>query len=386
MLGLLKIGSHMLIRDWLSTGILVSTVAAMAILLIYMLSLLSGYNRVMTATAHKDLMMILNDSADREEDSMLSSELVEGAIQLLENDHKLQIGSISYQLVTSATIREKTRKTQTVLVRGIDPAGRELLGPVEFLSGSAFATGTNEVDVGVRIASQSNLRVGGRIKLLGEMWTVAGIFRTGNAHDSEIWTDLRVLQNTLHLQNNISTIYLRSRRGALAAREANSVLRSQRNLPLYALSEGEYYQRNARSVLNIIRYSTYAFAILMGVGAMTGILTVMLAALRRQRQVWATVRALGFPNSAVVGAVLFEVMALMTVAVLVALVMVYSRVVGGSHSTLGAGTMISFRGELRAVDVAGVWAYVLLLGVIGSLWAMAREVRRSVATALGTGG
>jgi putative ABC transport system permease protein len=137
-------------------------------------------------------------------------------------------------------------------------------------------------------------------------WKVVGIFSTGGTvEDSEIWADVKVLQPAYRRGNSFQSV-----RVLLDSVEAftpfKDALTTDPRLSVDIVRESEYYAKQSRVMISIIRGLGYAIALLMGIGAVFGALNTMYMAVAARTREIATLRALGFGASPVVVSVMAE--------------------------------------------------------------------------------
>jgi putative ABC transport system permease protein len=82
-------------------------------------------------------------------------------------------------------------------LRGVDPAAFVLRPQLEIVSGRAFTPGLRELIVGAGVLRQFQVAdIGNVVRMRGSDWTVVGTFASGDANDSELWTDINVARST----------------------------------------------------------------------------------------------------------------------------------------------------------------------------------------------
>src|SRR5918995_6321489 len=120
-----------------------------------------------------------------------------GALTQVREIVAMNLRSIPQRLGASLmiVITEVPRKGDTsganVTLRGVEPNGFTLRPEVKLVAGRRFRPGLRELMVGDGAYTQfAGLDIGQRLRFRGSDWEIVGRFRSGDAHDSELWTDL----------------------------------------------------------------------------------------------------------------------------------------------------------------------------------------------------
>src|SRR3546814_15734328 len=80
----------------------------------------------------------------------------------------------------------------------------------DLIEGQRFGTGKREIVVGTGAQRQfAGLDVGKQIRLGSKVWTVAGVFHSGDAMDSEVWGDADVVDKTSRRGSTRSSVTAR---------------------------------------------------------------------------------------------------------------------------------------------------------------------------------
>src|SRR6185369_2270868 len=85
----------------------------------------------------------------------------------------------------------------SVQLRGIGEQAFAVRPQVKIIAGRKFQPGLRELIVGRGAARQfTGLEPGRQVRLGSQQWTVAGVFASGDAMESEIWADAAVAADT----------------------------------------------------------------------------------------------------------------------------------------------------------------------------------------------
>ncbi len=225
--------------------------------------------------------------------------------------------------------------------------------------------------------------MGNKIHLGAQEWTVAGIFASGDAMESEIWADANVVADTYRRGGSRASVTVRltdpQAFGAFkAALEGNPQLKVDVSTTL------DYFDKQSEGMTKFLRIIGITVGAIMAIGAMFGALNTMFAAVAARAREIATLRAIGFTGLPVVVAVMLETMLLALIGGVIGGLVAYLVFNGYSASTMAAGSVGQLRFELR-VSPDLLWTglkWALAIGFIGGLFPALRAARLPVTTAL----
>jgi putative ABC transport system permease protein len=148
-------------------------------------------------------------------------------------------------------------------------------------------------------------------------------------------------------------------------------------------SELDYYARQSTVLTQVIRVLGGLIAFIMGIGAIFGALNTMYSAVAERSREIATMRALGFGATSVVGS--FTIEALLIAGVGGALGCLAVLPVNGiTTGALNFQTFshLAFAFQITPILLLEGMIFALLMGVVGGLPPAIRAARRPVAAAL----
>lgn len=228
--------------------------------------------------------------------------------------------------------------------RGVQAAAFNVRENLAVVEGRRFEPGKNEIVVG-RAAQQefAGLDTGATIRFGQTNWEVVGVFEAGGSvSESELWTDVRVLQDVYRRGNSYQSVRVKLE-SADALESFRAALAADPRVDVDVMSERAYYSSQAEAMTKFIQFIGYPLTVLMALGALFGALNSMYSSVSTRGKEIATLRALGFRPFSVLVSTVIE-------SILVALA-------GGA---LGA----------------------LLIGLVGGLFPAIRAARLPVARAL----
>jgi putative ABC transport system permease protein len=283
-------------------------------------------------------------------------------------------------------IAELSKKGQTlganVTLRGVTPAAFPLRENLRIVEGRAFTPGLQELIVGRGAQTQfEGLEVGRTVRLRAAEWTVVGVFESGDAFESEIWTDGATAQTAWGRSGYSSALVGLDSADALATFEA--ALKADPRVNVEVRRQVDYFTEQTRQTSRNITILGTVVAIIMGLGAIFAALNTMYAAVSARTREIATLRAIGFSPLPVVISVLAEAMLLALAGGLIGALLAYAFFNGMTVSTLGGGfTQLVFQFRVTSGLVLTGAIIALSIGFIGGLFPAVRAARLPVTTAL----
>jgi putative ABC transport system permease protein len=283
-------------------------------------------------------------------------------------------------------VKKKSNNSDANLpFRGIQAGAFEVRKNITLVDGRMFEEGKNEFIVGRSAQLEfQGLNVGDTVRFGQSVWTAVGTFTAdGSVSESELWTDVRVLQSAYRRGNSYQStrVKLESADSLAALEEA---LANDPRIDADVKSERDYYSSQAEGLTKFIKGVGYPLTFLMAIGAMFGALNSMYSSVSVRGKEIATLRALGFGPGAVLLSTMVESTMLALVGGLIGGVIAFLVFNGLQVSTLNGPSFsqvvfnFAVTGELL---VQGLQA-ALIIGVIGGFFPAIRAARLPVAQAL----
>ncbi|MGE4071758.1 MAG: ABC transporter permease [Lysobacterales bacterium] len=271
-----------------------------------------------------------------------------------------------------------------ITLRGIGPAGLELRPKLKIIEGRKFTPGLQELLVGKGAAQQfAGLEVGNTVRLRGGDWKVVGIFESGDAFDSEIFTDAATAQTAWSRGSgySVALIGLEKAEDLEAFTEA---LKADPRVSVDTKRQTDYYAEQTRATSGGVRVLGTAVAVIMCLGAMFAALNTMYASVSARTREIATLRAIGFGPLPVIISVLTEAMILALIGGVIGALIAYVFFNGMTVSTLGGSTFtqLVFNFKVTPKLVVTGMALAMFIGFLGGLLPAVRAARMQVTTAL----
>jgi putative ABC transport system permease protein len=361
-------------------------VAAVVLVSSAVLSMATGFERTMLAAGADDTAIIMRSGATSEMNSGLSHEqalLVANAPGVVKDGDTPLASAELYVIVD---IRKKSNNQEAnVPLRGVQPAAFKVRDNVELVEGRMFEPGRNEFVVG-RAAQQEfvGLDVGSTIRFGQTDWSVVGTFSAGGSvSESELWTDVRVLQDAYRRGNSYQSVRVRLE-DANGVAALDELLTADPRIDPDVLSEKTYYSTQSEQLSRFIRMIGYPLMILMSIGAIFGALNSMYSSVSARGKEIATLRALGFGPFPVMVSTVVESTLLAAAGGVIGGFVAYLLFNGFRVSTLNGASFsqVVFDFAVTGDLLLQGMLVAVIIGVIGGLFPAIRAARLPVAQAL----
>ncbi len=354
--------------------------------LVSLLSMGEGFRAALDLSGRDDVAVILRGGSPDELSSSFGREDVNVVVSApgIARDARGPIASPELYTIVDLPMLS-TGTAGNVPFRGVTARAPAIRHGFRIVAGRMFEPGKDEVIVGRGVFAQfGNVDLGRVVTWGSQDWRVVGVFEAGGSvSESEVWTDLTVLQGVYRRGNSVQVI-----RAQLTSPEALAALKTtlgnDPRVNVTARSEREFYADQSRILIIMIRYVGTTIALLMGIGAMFAALNTMYSAVSSRTREIATLRALGFGATPVVASVLLEAVVLGLLGGIVGGALVYFGLNGYQSSTLNwaSFSQITFAFTVTPGLLMTGLAYSLILGLVGGLLPGVRAARMPVTAGL----
>ena len=369
-----------------SSAVAVVGVGAVVLVFAAVLSMAAGLERTMLSAGSDDTAVIMRSGATSELNSGLSNEqtLIIGNAPGVLKDGDNPIMSAELYVITD--VKKLSNQTDAnVPFRGVQAGAFDVRDNIRISDGRMFEPGKNEIVVG-RAAQREfmGLEVGDTIRFGQTEWAIVGTFDAGGSvSESELWTDVRVLQSAYRRGNSFQSVRVR-----LESPDSIETLRQALDedprIDPDVMSEREYYSSQSQGLVQFIKLIGYPLTILMAIGAVFGALNSMYSSVSVRGKEIATLRALGFGPTAVLFSTVIESVLLALVGGLLGGLLAYLVFNGFTASTLNGQSFSQVVFDFAVTPellVQGMKA-ALIIGVVGGFFPAIRAARLPVAQAL----
>ncbi len=369
-------------------GSAVAVVGVAAVVLVFaaVLSMAKGFERTMLSAGSDDTAIIMRAGSTSELNSGLSNEqtlIIENAPGVLKDG---DTSVVSAELYVVVDVKKKVNNSDAnVPFRGVQPGAFDVRDRVELIEGRMFEPGKNEIVVG-RAAQQEfvGLDVGSTIRFGQTDWRIVGTFTDGGSvSESELWTDVRVLQNSYRRGNSFQSVRVKlADENSLGV--LDETLEQDPRIDVDVMSERDYYSGQATGLTQFIKLVGYPLTILMSIGAVFGALNSMYSSVSVRGKEIATLRALGFGPFPVLVSTIVESTLLALIGGVLGGAVAFLVFNGFQVSTLNGASFSQVVFDFAVTPellVQGLYA-AAIIGVVGGFFPALRAARLPVAQAL----
>ncbi len=354
--------------------------------LVSLLSMGQGFRAALELSGRTDVALILRGGSTDELSSSFSREQfnVIAAAPGIASDAAGPMVSPEFYTIVDLPMRS-TGTAANVPFRGVTHRAIDLRENFEMVAGRMFEPGRNEVIVGRGAFAQfGNVDLGREVKWGSQTWRIVGVFAAGRSvSESEVWTDLPVLQATYRRGSSVQIVRARMT-SPDAIDQLRTALDRDPRVNVTVRNEQQFYADQSRILIGLVRYVGTIIAVLMGVGAVFAALNTMYSTVSSRSREIATLRALGFGAAPVLVSVLLEALVLGLLGGLLGGLLVYFGLNGFQASTLNwaSFSQITFAFTVTPDLLLTGLGYSLILGLAGGLLPGLRAARQPIATGL----
>jgi putative ABC transport system permease protein len=291
-------------------------------------------------------------------------------------------GAVTRDIVTAVNrVWRANGSVRALAVRGVGTENLAVRPEITLIEGRHFTPGLREAIVGRSAQEQfEGLELGAEVKLRDGVWTIVGVFTTGDATEAGLIMDVDTLASAYSL-GHVNSVTAR-----LESPEAFDILKAALDanptLTVDVYREPDYFVMDAADLDDLFFFVTYVICSIMAAGALVGALNTMYAAVSSRAVEIATLRALGFGAVGVVVSIVAESLTLAALGAVAGSAIAWLIFSGDSVSLGGGnGTLITTLAITPATLVTGLlWAGGV--GFVGALFPAVRAARMPLALAL----
>lgn len=369
-----------------SSGAAAFGIAGVVAVFVGVLSIAQGFRSAVTGSGRDDIAIVLREGANNEMSSGISREEATVIKDAPGIEREGNTAVAASELFVIIDVPKRSSGTDAnVPFRGVESASATVRGNIKVVQGRMFERGRNEVIVGVGASREfAGLDVGHTIKLGRAEWNVVGLFTAGGGMpESELWTDITVLQEAYQRRDSCQSVYAKL---ATAGKfqEFKDALTSNPQLKVKVVRQNEFYSEQSTMTTSFITIIGTTIAIMMAVGALLGALNTMYNAVASRGREIATLRALGFGTTPVICSVLIESLALAIIGGIVGGLGAYLALDGYSAATMNFQTWSQIAFAFRVTPKLLLDAIILasIIGLFGGILPAIRAARRPIAASL----
>ena len=370
---------------WAPSLVIVIGLAGVVAVFTALLAMAGGFESTLKSTGSRDAALILRGGSDAE----LNSAFDRDSTDLIKQEPGIRAGAdgkplASGELMVIAELvrKDDVRNGANITLRGVEPAAFVLRPQLKIIAGRNFTPGLRELIVGRGVLAQfQGAEIGQVVRMRGSEWKVVGEFASGDAHDSEMWTDANVARSTFGRLGSSSV--LAALDGADGLERLKRAIAAEPRLSMDVLREQAYFSGQTRQFRATIGFLAGVVTIIMGLGAVFAALNSMYAAVAARGKEIATLRALGFGGLPVVVSVMTEALLLALAGAMLGALIAYLLFNNLSVSTLGQNfTQVVFNFKVTPELVVRGLVIAVFIGMLGGLLPALRAARLPVTTSL----
>jgi putative ABC transport system permease protein len=379
-----SLGLRSIPERWGPSLVIVVGLAGVVAVFTALLAMAEGFRSTLESTGRQDVALVLRGGSSAELNSGLSrdqGDIIRQLPGVLAGPDGRPLASAE-MIVIAELFRTGEQTGSNITVRGVEPAAFALRPQLRIVEGRMFEPGLRELIVGRGVAGQfAGVGIGESLRMRGSDWTVVGVFESGDANESELWTDVEVAQTTFN-RRGYSAVRL-ALDGASGLQVVKDTLAADPRVNVDVETEQEYYSGQTKQFRDTIGMLAGVVTAIMALGATFAALNTMYAAVGARTREIATLRALGFGGGPVVFSVMVESLVLAVAGGLAGAVIAWLLFNNMAVSTLGSNfTQVVFRFSVTPELVQRGLVIALVIGMIGGLLPALRAARLPVTTAL----
>ncbi|MEN0654303.1 MULTISPECIES: ABC transporter permease [Hyphobacterium] len=349
----------------------ITSVAFMVAVLLGFLAMANGFEKTVNGSGSDDVAVFLRGGSQAELNSVLAREdarLIEVAPGIATDENGDAILSAELYVIVDG-IKRSSQTEANLPLRGVQASATDLRQNFAVTSGRMFEPGAAELLVGEGVIREfEGFDLGQTIRLGNNTWTVVGTFSTGGSvFDSEIWTDLGVVQNLYQRGSSVQSIRARLT-SPDAIEQVRTYIEGEDRLNLDVTSEREYFADSAGGIATLLKWVGWPLSIVMAIGAFAGAWNTMYSSVDSRTREIATLRTIGFSGFTAFMGTLIESLVLALLGGALAILVIYVLFNGNSASTLGGGfTQIVFSFQVTMGSVISGLVLALAVGFLGGV-------------------
>jgi putative ABC transport system permease protein len=370
---------------WATSLVIVIGLAGVVAVFTALLAMANGFSSTLRATGRQDAVIMMRGGSDAELNSGLDREQTDLLKQMpgirLGADGKPQ-SSAEMMVIAELIRKDDTKNGANITVRGVDPAAFALRPSLRIVNGRNFTPGLRELIVGAGVLRQfQGAEIGKVVRMRGSDWTVVGAFESGDAHDSELWTDINVARTTFGRTGSSSV--LAALDGADGLEKLKAGVAADPRLNVDVIRELDYFNAQTKQFRATIGFLAGIVTLIMALGAVFAALNSMYAAVAARGKEIATLRAIGFGGTPVLLSVMIEALLLALSGGILGALIAYVLFNNMSVSTLGQNfTQVVFNFKVTPALVIQGLIIAVVIGMVGGFLPALRAARLPVTTSL----
>jgi putative ABC transport system permease protein len=372
---------------WVTTLMNMLSIGMVVFVMVVTYAMTDGLEYALRISGHPLEMIVLRKGATDETGSTITTEQAEQLATQPEIARDEQGTPLCSNEFVTLLLKPRRHNagTANMIVRGLEPVGRQMRPDFKIVDGRDLNPGVNEAISSVNLARRfENLGVNEKLEINKVDFTIVGHFEAGGSSaESEVWTDIRDLTTARRLPAAVSSVCIRARDAAAKEKLAERIRgEDDKQFQLNPVAETKYFEDQMTAAL-AMKFMGYFIAVFLTLGAMFAAANTMFAAVASRGREIGTLRALGFRRRSILSSFLLEsVLLCLAGGALGCLATLPFN--GFSTGTMHWATFSEITFEFRV----GPWIFLrgllmaLTMGLLGGLLPAIRAVRFNVVKAL----
>jgi putative ABC transport system permease protein len=370
---------------WAPSLVIVIGLAGVVAVFTALLAMSTGFETTLKAAGRTDVAIVMRGGSDSELNSGLGrddADLIKQAPGVRAGADGKPIGSAEMMIIAELLRGDSAKDAANITVRGVEQDAFVLRPQLKIVEGRNFTTGLRELIAGRGVSRQyKGAGMGSHVRMRGSDWAVVGIFESGDANESELWTDVNVARTTF-VRTGESSVRV-ALDGPDGFDRLKTALSTDPRLTVDVQREQDYFSGQTKQFRQTIGVLAGVVTLIMALGAVFAALNSMYAAVASRGKEIATLRAIGFGGLPVLVSVMIEALLLALAGGLLGAVIAYMLFNNLAVSTLGQGfTQVVFNFKVTPGLVARGLIISVVIGMIGGLMPAIRAARLPVTAGL----
>ncbi|GJQ20263.1 MAG: multidrug ABC transporter permease [Bacteroidia bacterium] len=372
----------------LTTFITISGLALVVFVFVAVLMLANGIRQTLIATGSEENVLVARKAANGEISSIIPNEtygIITSLPQVARNAEGRPLATGDVVAVINLNKIGTDGGLSNVTVRGVSPAAFELRPQVKIVEGRMFNWGAREIIVGASIERRfEGTQVGQRVKFAGDQWTIVGKFETGgDGFNSEMWADVRQIQDAFSRGSSSSTVTFRLTSPDALPDLQRTFEQDNRLQEFEIKTEKQFFADQSEFMAVFLSVLGIFITVFFSVGAVIGAMITMYAAVANRTVEIGTMRALGFRRRSVLMAFLTESLIISVIGAGVGLFLAsFLQFLRVSTLNFGSFSELEFSFALTSDTVIAAIVFALLMGFVGGFLPSIRAARLNIVNAL----
>src|SRR5690349_17334994 len=240
-----------------ASSVVVVGIAGVVAVLVALLAMAEGYRDTLEKSGSDNTALVMRGASAAEVMSTLdnaSINVISQAPGIARDADGKPLASAELLVAANLPLRGGAPDEEgSVQLRGVGPQAWAVRPNIQVIDGRKFEPGRRELVAGVGAQRQfAGLEPGNTLHIGSQDWTVVGVFRSGDALDSELWADAGVVASTYERGSTRSSVTAKLER-ASAFKGFKAALAAYPRLDVDTQTTLDYFSEQSKVMTMIIR-------------------------------------------------------------------------------------------------------------------------------------